>query len=456
MKKPKILLVDDDPGLLRLVSIRLQSAGYDVESVEDAEKALIRLSVSRPDVVVTDLRMDGMDGMALFEAIYSVNPTLPVIILTAHGTIPEAVDATQKGVFSFLTKPFDSKILLEHIEKALQLLGEHGPDQYLEADGQWRQDIITRNSAMEDLLTQARLYAQSDVSVFIRGASGSGKELIAKAIHKASPRRDKPFVAINCSALPEALLESELFGHREGAFTGATKNHDGLFQAASGGTLFLDEVGDMPLLLQAKLLRTLQEQMVRPVGATKDIAVDVRVISATHKDLDQEKSNGTFREDLYYRLDVASLEVPPLANRRDDIPLLAQYFLELIGSKSQKKLTVSPEAMELLMTAQWPGNIRQLRNVMEQVAALATTPIIPPSLVQRALRNPATEILTFAEAKNRFERNYLIQILQLTGGKVSQAARLAKRNRTDFYKLLNRHNLEAALFKTGGDVNPEV
>ena len=447
MSNPKVLVVDDDPGILELISIRLDAMGYEVTAVESAEKALASMAVLRPDIVVTDLRMDGMDGLALFDVIHESNPALPVIILTAHGTIPEAVDATKRGVFSFLSKPFDGKALVEHINKALAVSGKFHDDAE-DGDSSWRSDIITRSAVMEDILSQAKLIAQGDVSVFLYGASGSGKELFANAVHKASPRRNKPFVAINCSAIPEALLESELFGHRKGSFTGAIKDHEGLFKAAQGGTLFLDEIGDMPLALQAKLLRVLQENTVRPVGGTEDIPVDVRVISATHKNLEESMEKGEFREDLYYRLNVVSIDIPALHERREDIPLLVQHFLKKINEKSGKKITAfSPEAMELLVAAPWPGNVRQLLNVVEQVVALSTSPVIAPTLVRKALKNPSPDILTYSEAKLRFERDYLCHLLQITSGKVSQAAKLAKRNRTEFYRLLNRHNIDPNLFK---------
>ncbi len=258
MSKPSILLVDDDADILRLVSMRLTGAGYNVVAVDSAEKALAAFAVSRPQVVVTDLKMSGMDGMALFEEIRKQAPTLPVILLTAHGTIPDAVAATQRGVFGFLPKPFDGKLLLEQVEQALRVSGV-GAGATAGGDRDWLGEFITRSSAVEETLRQARLVAQSDASVFIRGASGTGKELLARAIHRASKRADKPFVAVNCAAIPENLLESELFGHRKGSFTGAMYDHKGLFPAADGGTLFLDEIGDMPLPLQAKLLRVLQD-----------------------------------------------------------------------------------------------------------------------------------------------------------------------------------------------------
>lgn len=450
--KAKILLIDDDPGLLRLISIRLSAAGYDVVPESSGEKALAHLSLHRPQVVVTDLRMSGMDGMAVFDAIHQRNPTLPVIILTAHGTIPDAVAATKRGVFGFLTKPFDSKALVDQVEKALVASGMHSEAaNNTSEDTNWRRGIITRNPVMEDVLNQARLVAESDISVFIHGESGTGKDLLARAIHKASPRCDHPFVAINCSAIPEPLLESELFGHSKGSFTGATRDHKGLFQAANQGTLFLDEIGDMPLSLQAKLLRVLQDREVRPIGATQSVTVDVRVISATHRNLEQAMERGGFREDLYYRLNVVELEIPPLAQRREDIPPLALHFLKKLSGKGSRKVEgFSPEAMKLMVSASWPGNVRQLLNVVEQSVALSTTPIISTALVQKALRSEPGEILSFVDARTSFEREYLVQLLQISQGNVTQAARLAKRNRTEFYKLLRRHHLEPGLFKQAG------
>lgn len=444
----KILLVDDDRDLLRLLSIRLNAAGYQVAIAESGEKAMALLASSWPQLVVTDLRMEGMDGMALFDAIRKSSATLPVIILTAHGSIPEAVAATRQGVFAFLTKPFDSKVLLEQIEKALHLSGSplHGNSN--EEETEWRRAIVTRSPVMEDLLRQAKLVAAGDASVFIRGESGSGKELLARALHLASPRRNKPFVAINCGAIPEALLESELFGHTKGSFTGATQDYQGLFQAAHQGTLFLDEIGDMPSALQVKLLRVLQEKQVRPVGSTHNVLVDVRIVSATHRDAAEEITAGNFREDLFYRLNVVTLEIPSLPERREDIPLLAMHFLATLAEKYNKKIKgFSPEAMELLVGAPWPGNVRQLLNIVEQTIALCTTSIISTALVQKALRDKPGRIPALADARRQFEREYLAQLLKITAGNVTQAALLAHRNRTEFYRLLNRHELDPALFK---------
>jgi two-component system response regulator GlrR len=445
--RTSILVVDDDPDLLRLMQIRLTAAGYAVSTAESGERALAQVSVARPQLVVTDLRMGGMDGMALFEAIRAGHPTLPVIMLTAHGTIPDAVSAVQRGVFGYLTKPFDPKALLAEVERALAMAG--GGREAGDAGGEWRRDIITRNPAMEDVMAKARLVAESDASVFIHGESGTGKELVARAIHKASPRRDHAFVGINCGAIPEQLLESELFGHVRGSFTGATRDHKGLFQAANRGTLFLDEIGDMAVPLQVKLLRVLQERRVRPVGSTDAHDVDVRVISATHRNLEAEMAAGNFRDDLYYRLNVVALTLPPLSERREDIPLLAGHFLSLLAEKYRKNVNAfAPEAMELLVSASWPGNVRQLYNVVEQSVALATTPIIPVSLAQQAFQNQQADFASFEEARRRFEREYLTQLLKITEGNVTQAARLAKRNRTEFYKLLGRHQLDPKLFKS--------
>jgi two-component system response regulator GlrR len=442
-----ILVVDDDPDLLRLIEIRLSAAGYSVTTASSGEQALSKMSISRPRLVVTDLRMAGMDGMALFEAARSQNASLPVIILTAHGTIPDAVEAVKRGVFGYLTKPFDARVLLAEVERALVVAGDTDPAGA--PDEAWRKEIITRNPLMEDVLAKARLVAGSDVSVFIYGESGSGKELLARAIHQASSRRDFPFVAINCGAIPEQLLESELFGHVKGSFTGATRDHRGLFQTADKGTLFLDEIGDMPVTLQVKLLRVLQEKTVRPVGSTQSFEADVRVVSATHRNIETEMAEGHFREDLFYRLNVVALRLPPLGERREDIPLLANHFLRTLSEKYKKRNNgFAPEAMELLVSAQWPGNVRQLYNVVEQSVALSTTPLIPLTLAQQAIQNQQTELASFEEARKKFEREYLTRLLKITEGNVTQAARLAKRNRTEFYKLLQRHQLEPRLFKS--------
>ncbi|MBB3224390.1 sigma 54-interacting transcriptional regulator [Pseudoduganella umbonata] len=452
--KPHLLLVDDDDDLLRLLSMRLTANGYRVTAVGSAEAALARLSIELPSLVISDIRLPDRDGMALFQQIRSQYPALPVILLTAHGTIPDAVEATTLGAYAYLTKPFDAKILLDRISQALALTAPStaGPD----GDDSWRAEIISRSQAMAELLAEARLVAASDASVLIRGESGTGKELLARAIHRASRRANAPFIAVNCGAIPEQLLESELFGHVKGAYTGAVNSREGLVQAADGGTLFLDEIGDMPLLLQVKLLRVLQERVVRQLGSDVGRPVDVRVLSATHRDLDAAMLEGQFREDLYYRLNVITLTLPALAQRREDIGLLATRFLQMLATKYGKTVNgFAPDALEALTRAAWPGNVRQLYNVVEHVCALATAPLVPLTLVHRALRVPTLEVLSYTEAKQRFERNYLVQLLKLTDGNVSDAARLAERNRTEFYRLLSKYDLNAAQFREGGTVAEE-
>ncbi|HGN0078722.1 TPA: two-component system response regulator GlrR [Proteus mirabilis] len=440
-KSANLLLVDDDPGLLKLLGMRLTSEGFHIVTAESGQEALKLLLKEKIDLVISDLRMDEMDGMALFAEIQRQQPGMPVIILTAHGSIPDAVAATQQGVFSFLTKPVDRDALYKAIDEALELVTTV-------SDEEWSKDIVTRSPQMLRLLEQAKLVAQSDVSVLINGQSGTGKEVLAQAIHRASPRAKKPFIAINCGALPEQLLESELFGHAKGAFTGSVSSREGLFQAAEGGTLFLDEIGDMPMALQVKLLRVLQERKVRPLGSNRDIDIDVRILSATHRDLPKAMERNEFREDLYYRLNVVNLRIPTLSERAEDIPVLANHLLRESAKRHKPFVrSFSTDAMKCLMTASWPGNVRQLVNVIEQCVALTTAPVISEALVTQALQGENTALPTFAEARGHFEMTYLRKLLQMTKGNVTQAARMAGRNRTEFYKLLSRHGLDANDFK---------
>lgn len=437
-----VLLVDDDSSLLRLLSIRLRTLGLDIETVSSAAEALTKIPVFQPHLVITDLRMSEMDGMDLFKKIHHQHPMLPVIIMTAHGTIKEAVEATSKGVFGFITKPINHLELNNEIRRALHLneLAKQ-PTNKIE---KWRKPIIAQSQLMESLLNDLYHIAQSDISVYVQGESGAGKELVAQAIHAASPRKNKPFVAVNCSAIPEELLESELFGHKRGAFSGAVENHKGLFQHANGGVLFLDEIGDMSSAFQVKLLRALQENEIRPVGDNKTIPIDVRVVSASHKDLKQLVEEKQFRLDLYYRLNIVTLRLPSLRERPEDIPLLAQHFISQQKTKAKK---LANNALEMLVGYDWPGNIRELKNVMEQVCVFANTSIIPVSLIEKALQQENLAMLSFNEAKQEFEQNYLIKLLKLVNGNVSQAARIAQRNRTEFYRLLKRYNLDINDFK---------
>ncbi|MEP7155809.1 MAG: sigma 54-interacting transcriptional regulator [Betaproteobacteria bacterium] len=444
----RILIVDDDAALLKLLAMRLDKEGYSVVEAASAEQALPLVEATCPALVITDMRMSGMDGLALFEAIHRKYPSLPVILLTAHGNIPDAVAATRRGVFSYLTKPFEARALMSEVERALAMAGPPVGARTDDADGAWRAALVTRSVAMEQVLQDARMVARNDASVLITGESGTGKELLARAVRAASPRAGAEFVAINCGAIPENLLESELFGHVKGAFSGAVRDHAGLFQLANHGTLFLDEIGDMPLSLQVKLLRVLQEHEVRPVGSNRAQQIDVRLICATHRDLQESISRGEFREDLYYRINVVTLPLPALRERREDIPLLVTHFLSLFGERYKRSVrAVAPEGMQLLVQANWPGNVRQLQNAVEKCMALGADEVITESQVRRALNATADELATFDEARREFERDYLTRLLKTTGGNVTQAAKLAKRNRSDFYTLLNRHEIDPATFK---------
>ena len=440
----RLLLVDDDASLLKLLVIRLKAEGFELLTASSAEEALQVLRNNPVDLVLTDLRMEGASGLDLFTQIRHFYPGLPVIIMSAQGTIPEAVSATQMGVFEFLTKPVDKTLLLETIQAALEQSGATQAEIFED----WREHVITRSPLMERILNQVRQVASSEVSVLITGDSGTGKELLARAIHEADTQRRGPLVAINCGALPEQLLESELFGHVKGAFTGAVNEHQGLFRAADGGTLFMDEIGDMPMPVQVKLLRVLQERKVRPVGSTSSEPVDVRIISATNRDLEKDMRQGLFREDLFYRLNVVNFHLPSLAERREDIPLLVSHFLRTTGAHQMEKVTsFAPAAMDVLIQAPWPGNVRQLQNVVQRTAALSTTPVIPESLVREALTVEDQYLPSLSEARQQFEHDYLAKVLRLTSGSVAEAALLAQRNRTDFYKLLKRHNINPDQFK---------
>ena len=434
---PRILIVDDDPGLLRLLTIRLRAENYTVEAVDSGAAALAAAGRFRPDLVITDLRMEPMDGIALLRELQNRWPGVKVILLTAHGSIPDAVQATQQGAFSFLTKPVEKQELLAHVEKALRVSG------FVSNNEDWRSDIVTRSPLLEEKLALAHMVAGTDTRVLITGESGTGKELLARAIHKASPRRAGPFVIVNCGALKEETLELELFGNK----AADPDAHAGAFRSADGGSLLLDDVTEMPAKLQVKLLRVLHENAVRPVGATEPVAVNVRVLASSQRDLQAAIAAGQFREDLYYRLNVVHIDLPPLQRRREDIPLLVAHFLAVIAKESGTRRIFAPEAIEFMATANWPGNVRQLINVVRQAVATAQAPVIPVEIVQPALGGGGGRLASFDDARDEFTRNYLAQLLQITGGNVSQAARLAKRNRTDFYKLLSRHQLLPDDFK---------
>ncbi len=442
-KQYRLLVVDDELSMLMLLETILKKEGFDVQTATSGEEALGKMKINTPDMVITDLFMDGMNGMQLMESIHSKTPLLPVVILSGQAQIRDAVKATHLGSSAFITKPIDRDKLVEQISRILNISANNKKDDSFAAD------IIYKSNIMDELVEMAKAVSATSVTVFISGETGTGKEVFAKAIHEASERSNQPFIGVNCGAIPEQLLESELFGHEKGAFTSAVTRHEGLFRAASGGTLFLDEIGDMPLSLQVKLLRVLQDMEVRPVGSTKPYPIDVRIISATHRDLDGMVEAGEFRADLYYRLKVVPLAMPNLSDRCEDIPLLANYFIEKHAqANNQKKKHLSPDAMDYLLAAEWPGNIRQLNNVIELCATLSKTKTIPLSLVKSGLQDRSRQMKTLKEAKLEFEKNYLIGVLKMSGGHVSNAAKISGRNRTEFYKLLNLHSIEPGKFRS--------
>jgi two-component system response regulator GlrR len=388
--------------------------------------------------------MDQMDGMKLITEVHKINPVVPIIMMSGSAAIKHACQATHLGVADFLEKPITRNLLYETVKKTIDLFRSKS----FSSVDTFAPSVIYRSKVMTELLRRAKLVADGDSSVFIAGNTGTGKELIAEAIHQGSRRKEQPFIAINCSALPEQLLESELFGHVKGAFTGAHSNYPGLFQSANNGTLFLDEIGDMPTSIQVKLLRVLQEFKVRPVGSPQSIPVDVRIISATHQDLEQMVTDGHFREDLYYRLNVVPLNIPPLSERREDIPLLINHFLNRLSQRQHNEVKkFAPESMELLLSSSWPGNVRQLQNVIEQCYVLSSDSNITPMLVSEALRRQNEEMPSLDTAKQAFEQRYLASLLRITNGNITNTAKLAGRNRTELYRLLSKHGLEPEKFR---------
>lgn len=423
----RILVVDDDPDLLDLLAMRLSSAGYAVALAASGVDALALFRAERPRVVVTDLRMDGMDGHALFERLHAEAPSVPVIILTAHGTIPDAVAATQRGVFSFLTKPFDGRELLARVADAIALsppiAADHG-------NAAWRKNIISTDAAMEELLRTAHRLADDDQPLLLTGPRGSGKELLARAMHDNSRRAGQCFHVLRCGSAADSGAEETQFAE---ALAGSL-----------GGTLFLDDIGLLAPALQARLL-----PLVSAAGLFGTQTNEIRIIASTTQSLDPATRDGRFRADLYYSLKRNTLALPSLTERLKDIPLLVAHFSA--QSKPQETSTASgfaPEALTLLCEAPWPGNVRQLRNIVEQALALAVVPLVPATLVKRLLHEDnAREMTALDDARKAFEYDYLVQLLKATTGNVAQAARIAQRNRTEFYKLLARHGLDSAAYK---------
>ncbi|MBX3345352.1 MAG: sigma-54-dependent Fis family transcriptional regulator [Nitrospira sp.] len=458
MEHERILVVDDDEGLLHLLRMRLSALGFSVTPCTNGQEALAAVRQETFDIAVTDLRLRGEDGLELAEELLRIQPGLPVVILTAHGSIPNAVEAMQRGAFGYLTKPFDDKELKTTLDKALIQLRMTREIQRLKSlvkELYGLENVIARSPAMQRLFQQVAQIADSDATILLTGETGTGKEVLARVLHANSRRAKGPFVALNCAAVSEGLFESELFGHIRGAFTSALTAKQGLFQSANGGTLFLDEIAEMSLPMQVKLLRAVQEREVREVGAGYATKVDVRIITATNKDLAECVKAGTFRHDLYYRISVVPLAVPPLRERKDDIPLLAQHFLTQSVRRSNKDVRgFTASAMHRLMAYPWPGNVRELENVIEKAVVMSRQDMVVPELLPSVGTSADIGLKPLTEAKEEFERCYLRNVLQMTGGNISRAAQFAGRYRADFYKMLKKYGLHPSMLKERIDYDP--
>lgn len=457
MEQERILVVDDDEGLLHLLRMRLSALGFSVTPCTGGRDALTAARQETFDIAITDLRLRAEDGLALTEELMQLQPGLPVIILTAHGSIPNAVEAMQRGAFGYLTKPFDDKELKATLDKALIQLRMTREIQRLKSlvkELYGLENVIARSPAMQRLFQQVAQIADSDATILLTGETGTGKEVLARVLHANSRRSKGPFVALNCAAISETLFESELFGHIRGAFTNAVAAKRGLFQSANGGTLFLDEIAEMSLPMQVKLLRAVQEREVREVGADYATKVDVRIITATNKDLAESVKAGTFRHDLYYRVSVVPLAIPPLRERKDDIPLLAQHFLKQSAKRSNKDVRgFTPAAMHRLMVYPWPGNVRELENAVEKAVVMSRQDMVLPELLPTAGVASDIGLKPLTEAKEEFERSYLRNVLQMTGGNISRAAQFAGRYRADFYKMLKKYGLHPSMLKERADLD---
>ncbi|HUJ89893.1 MAG TPA: sigma-54 dependent transcriptional regulator [Syntrophorhabdales bacterium] len=452
MSLGKILVVDDDRNLVALLQMRLEAAGYEVIAAFDEREAVEYVKEQVVDLSIVDLQLVQKDGICLMEDLHLVIPNMPVIILTAYGSIESAVDAMKRGAYSYLTKPFEPQDLLLQIQKAMEnrrLSSEIERLKGLLEERYSFSGIITRSNKMQKVMEAISRIARTESTVLLLGESGTGKDLIAKAIHLASLRKEKPFVAVNCAALPEPLLESSLFGHEKGAFTGAIRSAKGLFLQAHEGTIFLDEIADMPLSIQAKVLRVLQEKHFYPVGSEKLTDVDVRIIAATNKNLEEQVKQGLFREDLYYRIHVIPIYLPPLRERKEDIPPLVEHFLKKFGEQTTKEIKgLTPQAAQKLMLYDWPGNVRELENVIEYAVAMSDKDFITEDLILRTSGVVSqAPVQPLKDARDAFEKSYLIYLLEISKGKVTEAARLAGKYRADFYLLLKKHNLHPDDFK---------
>jgi len=458
----KILVVDDEPEIRSLLAAVLQSKGYEVVTAADGEAALQQVPRERPAVILMDLTMPRMGGLDALPEIKRLDPEVPVIICTAHADLATAVRAMKLGAYDYLTKPFDVELLALTLERALERnqLRSRIDELKRQGPGSSLAERMGGSSAIAQVIQQVSQVAESNFTVLVQGETGTGKELVARAIHHQSPRRQAPFVAVDCGAIPETLVESELFGHERGAFTGAQAKREGHFQLAKGGTLFLDEIGNVPLATQAKLLRALEQREIHPLGSARAVAVDARIIAATNTELEEGVKTGRFRADLYYRLSEFTITLPPLRSRREDITHLAQRFLDEVSMELRRPVRrVSDEAMQALLRHDWPGNVRELKNVIRKAALLATDVVTPehiPALnasapiPSRAAAEPSGEELSLREvaelAAIRAEREVIRHALGATKGNKSQAARLLRTDYTTLHAKMKRYGISARDF----------
>jgi two-component system nitrogen regulation response regulator NtrX len=457
----RILVVDDEKSVRDSLRMILSYAHYEVEVAEDGPGALAILGAQPVDVVLLDIKMPGMDGIEVLTAMRQKNPDLPVVIISGHGTIETAVDATKRGAFDFLPKPLDREKLLVTIRNALEQKKLASEYKRMKETVEGKERILGESARIKDILRLIDRVGPTDSRVFITGENGTGKELVAKAIHRASKRREKPFIEVNCAAIPTELIESELFGHERGAFTGATAQRIGKFEQADGGTIFLDEVGDMSLAAQAKVLRVLEEGKIERVGGNKLISVDVRVLAATNKNLIEEINRGNFREDLYHRLNVIPIHVPPLRERRDDIPLLADYFVEEITLRNgmpPKKLTASLHAK--LKTMDWSGNVRELRNVVERLVIMTPRPVIDvqelesfTTMRKGGFKDILLTSRTFQDFKDRAEAAFIKHQLDLHNWHITKTAEALGIQRSHLYNKIKKYGIQRGTNAAGEETD---
>jgi two-component system, NtrC family, response regulator GlrR len=446
-----VLAVDDDKNILKILRMRLEVQGFQVFTAETTEIALSVAIENACDLALVDLKLAQENGIELMARLHQINPEMPIIILTAHGTVDSAVEAMRKGAYSYIQKPFDHRDLLMQIENCLEgkrILKDVNTLQPILEQKFGLEKVIGKSEKLQKVLGQAIQAAGTDSSVYIEGESGTGKEMIARIVHAASPRKNNPFVVINCAAIPETLFESELFGFEKGAFTGAENKKEGLFTKSNGGSFFMDEISEMPLFMQTKLLRILQEKEFYPLGGNRLITVDTRVISTSNKNLEAEVENGNFREDLYYRIHVIVIKLPPLRERKEDIPLLADFFLKNFSRKNSKNIKgFSTEAMQTLSLYDWPGNIRELKNEIESAVVMARKDVITQEYLLRSRKDKVEPFKPFKKAKADFEKKYLLRLMDFTDGNMTQAADLSGKYRADLYQLFKKYGLNPSEYR---------